>query len=106
MVTPRRTADTMSDAIALSSPNGRMSNRGKEAAQKKLGEALFGLGGLKRPGLPIQTNKRELLLREAAQCRDLAARGMRTRAFTKQANWCEAEANKLLVENKISPSEN
>jgi hypothetical protein len=38
---PARTADTMSDAIALSSPNGHMSKRAKDAATARLGRALF-----------------------------------------------------------------
>lgn len=45
---PPRTADTMSDAIALSSPNGRMSKRSRAAAERRLAEALFGPGGLTR----------------------------------------------------------
>jgi hypothetical protein len=84
---PARTADTMSDAIALSSPNGRMSKRAKEAAQKRLGDALFGDYAL--TSLPPQPSEIVKLEREAKQCRDLAARGMRPRAFIKQAEWCE-----------------
>lgn len=98
MKTPSRTADTMSFAIALSSPNGRMSKRAHVAAQEKLGETLFGPGGLQRPGLPTQPTERECLLREAAQCRDHAARGMRPRANVKQAEWCEARAGALSTE--------
>lgn len=84
---PARTADTMSDAIALSSPNGRMSKRAKIDAQKRLSRALF--GDYVPPTLPPQPSEIEKLQREAAQCRDLASRGMRPRAFIKQAEWCE-----------------
>jgi hypothetical protein len=102
MPLPPRTADTMSEAIAMSSPSGRTSKRAKAAAMKRLGEQLFGPGGLRRPGLPPQPSKRERLLQEAARCRDLAARGMRPRAFIKQAERCEAEAAAL--EPTCSPS--
>lgn len=43
---PKRTADTMSDAIAMGSPSGRTSKRAKTAAARRLEEALFGPGGL------------------------------------------------------------
>lgn len=87
---PPRTADTMSEAIALSSPSGRMSKRARTAAQKRLSMALFGPGGLQPPaGLPPQPTKHECLLREAAQLRELASRGMRPRAFIRQAIECE-----------------
>lgn len=36
--------DTMSDAIALSSPSGRMSKRARKAATDRLAVALFGPG--------------------------------------------------------------
>lgn len=92
---PPRTADTMSDAIAIASPNGRMSKRAKDDAQKRLGEALFGPGGLQRPGLPPQPSEAERLAREAAQCREHAARGLRPRANIKQAEWCERRIEAL-----------
>lgn len=91
---PKRTADTMSEAIALSSPSGRMSKRARAAAQKRLGEALFGPGGLQRPVVP-QPSKKESLLRQAKNLRDLAARGMSIRRFTKTAELLEAEAAAL-----------
>jgi hypothetical protein len=37
-------ADTMVDAIALSSPSGRMSKRARKAAEERLANALFGPG--------------------------------------------------------------
>lgn len=93
MTLPTRTADTMSFAIALSSPNGRMSKRARAAAQAELGKALF--GDYQPPKLPPQPTEKERLIREAKQCRDLAARGMRPRAFIKQAEWCEKRAGEL-----------
>lgn len=91
---PKRTSKTMSDAIALSSPSGRMSKRALVAAQKKLSLDLFGPNGLERPKCKQPTEK-ESLLRHAAQLRDLAARGMRPRAFTKDAAMLEAKASLL-----------
>ena len=96
MALPPRTADTMSEAIAMSSPSGRMSVRARDAAQKRMSLALFGPGGLQRPTCP-QPTEAECLLREAAQCRNLAARGMRPRAFIKQAIACEARAAALIT---------
>lgn len=45
---PARTGDTMVEAIALSSPSGRMSKRARAAAERRLSESLFGPGGLTR----------------------------------------------------------
>lgn len=92
---PARTADTMSFAIALSSPNGRMSARAKTEAQKQLSVALFGPCGLSAPCLPPQPTKRTRLLQQAARLRDLAERGMRPRANLRDAIALEAEAAAL-----------
>lgn len=92
MSLPARTGATMGDAIAMSSPSGRMSGRAKAAAMQRLSLALFGPGGMPRPGLPPQPSKRDRLLQEAKQCRELAARGFRPRAGIKHAEWCEAQA--------------
>jgi len=90
---PPRTADTMSDAIAMSSPNGRMSGRARKAAEKRLWVALFGEGpvNLRGEGPPPPT-KKEQLLAHAARLRDLADRGMSTRRFMREAAKAEAEA--------------
>lgn len=91
METVKRTLDTMSDAIALSSPNGRMSKRAKEAAQERLRVALFGVDGLAHPQATQETDKARLM-RQAANLRELAARGMSPRKFTKEAAALEAKA--------------
>ena len=87
---PKRTADTMSDTIALSSPSGAMSGHAREAANERLRRALFG------DGLPYPTcqqpTKAEALLRHAAELRELAARGIRPRAYIREAERLEAEA--------------
>ncbi len=82
------------DAIALSSPSGRMSKRALTAAQHRIAQQLFrdfGPSGLKGEGLPPPT-ERERLLTQAAILRDLAARGMSVRKFTKEAERLEALA--------------
>ena len=89
-----RTADTMSEAIALSSPNGSMSKRAREAAQERLRVALFGPEGLKAPQA-IQETEKARLMRQAANLRELAARGMSPRKFTKEAEALEAKAAEL-----------
>jgi hypothetical protein len=88
---PPRTADTMSDAIALSSPSGRMSKRARAAAEERLSMALFGPGGLQRAPTP-QPSPVERLLAQAARLRDLAERGMSRRRFTREAERLERMA--------------
>ena len=75
MSLPDRTSDTMVDALALSSPSGRMSGRARKAAVKRLSVALFGPAGLAPPERP-QEDPRDALLRRARELRELAARGM------------------------------
>lgn len=94
MTLPKRTLDTMSDAIAVSSPSGKISKRAREAAAKRLSHDLFGPNGLERPKCRQPTEK-ERLLHRAAYLRDMAARGMSVRAFTKEADMLEAKASKL-----------
>lgn len=98
MTLPKRTADTMMDAIALSSPSGRMSKRARQAAERRLAIALFGLEGLviERPK-PTPAQRRERLLQRATELRQLAAKGMRPRAFIREAERVEAEANDIEI---------
>ena len=91
---PPRTANTMSDAIAMSSPNGRMSGRAQAAAQKRLSEALFGPGGLIPTRMP-QPAEEVTMLRQAKEFRSLASRGMQTKKLNKQAEALEAKAAAL-----------
>lgn len=91
MALPPRTADTMSDAISLSSPNGRMSNRAKLAMQEALRVKLFGQEGLQRPILTPQPDKAQKMRWRIRDLRAMAARGMSVRAFTREAEALEAE---------------
>lgn len=96
MALPERTLDTMSDSIALGSPNGSMSKRSKDAAMKRLGAALF---GDYKPTPRVSTNveRATILCNQAADLRRMADAGMKPRSFRKQANAYEAEAALLLA---------
>jgi hypothetical protein len=91
---PTRTADTMGDAISMSSPNGRVSKRSAEAARQRLSEKLFGPGGMDEAVKPVipQPSETESLLRQAQQLRDLAGRGMKPKAYAAKAAELEAKA--------------
>lgn len=90
---PAHTADTMSDAIALSSPSGRMSKRARKAASERLRRALFE-EGLVIP-LPPQPSQVEHLRAVAAQFRELADKGMGPRKHRKAAERLEAQAQAI-----------
>lgn len=94
MTLPPRTADTMSEAIAIGSPNGRMSKRAQREASARLSLMLFGPEGLQRERTPQPTQK-EKHLQQAARLRELAVRGMQRRKFTREAEKLEALAAKL-----------
>lgn len=98
MKLPARTANTMSDAISMSSPNGRFSKRSKKSAEERLCMALFGtpeitLQMLK--GESPQHSEKVSLLRHAATLRDLASRGMSTKKYNREAERLETEAEKV-----------
>lgn len=95
MTLPARTAATMSEAIAISSPSGRMSKRARAAATKRLHDALFGTEPYDLRGEAPQPSKVEKLRRNAAMWRDLAARGMSPRKYNRLADAAEAEANRI-----------
>ncbi len=83
--------DTMVEAIALSSPSGRMSKRAKKAAQERLRVEIFGENGLEFPKVS-QPDERTILLRQAKELRLLAQRGMKPRAYLKRAFELERQA--------------
>lgn len=96
---PKRTSDTMSEAIALSSPSGRMSKAARRDAHERFRVALFGKDGLAYPTCP-QPSKREKLLRDAKMFRDLADRGMSPRRYRRQAEQLEKQAAALVEAGK------
>ena len=99
---PLRSLDTLSEAIAMSSPSGRTSKRAHKAACDRLAVALFGDGSCFRAPEMTEAEKieqeRTRLLQHANRLRDLAARGMSVRKFTKEAERAEAEAIALAVQ--------
>ena len=76
------------------SPSGRVSKRTRRAAQERTRLELFGPDGLQRATTP-QPSKRERLLAQAAELRELADRGMSPRKHRKEATRLEAEADTL-----------
>lgn len=88
---PPRTADTMSEAISGSSPDGRISRRGKIVSDARLRSALF--GDYQSPILVEE--EKENMLRRAAELRSLASRGMCVKKYTKEAERLEALAREI-----------
>lgn len=84
---PERNADTMSDAIAISSPNGRMSKRAHDAAMKRLAEKLFGPEGGTRDQIVGRAPER-------TQIETLVFSARQDRQFAKMAG--SAQAKKLI----------
>jgi len=75
--------DTIVDAIAQSSPSGRMSKRARNAAQKRLRAELF--GDMDISPKAEQPTEREVLLRQATELEGLAERGMSPRKNRREA---------------------
>lgn len=90
-------ARTMGEAIALSSPSGRMSKRARAAAEKRFVAMLNeDYGPPPTPPTPVHADNSPALLRQrAADYRRYAAGGMRPRAFLRDAAALEDRANKL-----------
>ena len=74
------------------SPSGKVSKRARKAALKRCAKELFP-DDFVWPSTP-QPTKRERLLRQAAELRALANRGMNTRKYNKEADKLEKEANR------------
>lgn len=84
---------------SLLSPSGRCSKRARDAAMKREAAKLFPPGFWDRPAptLEEQTkNKADELRRTAKTLRELAARGMCSRKYTREAAKLEEQANSLL----------
>ena len=89
-----KATDTMVEAIALSSPSGRMSKRARKAASDRLNAQLFPPGYWDRPE-PTEADRAVQLRRTAAELRGWAERGMRPVAYRREAARLEAEADRL-----------
>lgn len=75
------------------SPSGRMSARARKREIERVfgGENRISAADLRAAALAArQPSEAERMLRQAANLRELAARGMRPRAFIKQAEALEA----------------
>jgi hypothetical protein len=88
----KRSPNTMSDAIAMSSPNGRMSRRAQADAQTRLSAALFppgwnALSDEEQVAADAKTmaEKKQGMLNYAAFLRGLADKGMKPRAYRREA---------------------
>jgi hypothetical protein len=86
--------DTLAEVIAMHRM-GDMSQRFKDATDKRLREALFGPTGHLRMPEAKQPAESEKLFRQAKELRDLAARGMKPRAYLKQAEILEKKAKEI-----------
>lgn len=73
---------------SLLSPSGRMSKRARAVALKREAARLFPPDFDWSRAIP-QPTKREQLLRQATHLRDLAAQGMKPRAYRKEAERLE-----------------
>lgn len=88
---PERSLNTMSEVIALSSPSGTMKKGARARANERLRVSLFGQAGLQ--ATPVaQPSEATTMLRQAAELRELAARGMKPKAYLRRANELEAKA--------------
>ncbi len=94
--------DPFVDILALGSPSGHMSRRALKAAQDRLGRQLFP-DGMPAPAGPAQPSVAAYKRQEAAQLRDLAARGMKPRAYMMKAAWLEAEAAAIDNGEEMTP---
>lgn len=80
----------------LLSPSGRVSKRARKAADERTRRELFGPGsGFEGWGEIKQPSDRERLLTQATRLRELAARGMSPRKYTREAERLEDEAAKV-----------
>lgn len=91
---PEKSLDTLSEVIALTSPSGSMSKRSREAASERLRVSLFGQHGLAHPTAP-QPEEKERLLKQAAELRGYAERGLRPKAHIKRAEELERMAGMI-----------
>ena len=75
-------------------PSGHMSDRARKAGRERASRELFGPKGLPGPTLP-KADEVKALRRQARELRDLANRGMKTRAYSAKAAELEKRAAEL-----------
>ena len=83
---------------SLLSPSGRMSKRARRAAEARETAKLFPPGFWDKPALTAKEQasaKRESMVRHVKTLRDLAARGMSQRRFTREADRLEQDIEEL-----------
>ena len=91
------------DHSALS-PSGRVSRRASAEAKRRTARELFPPGFWE--GLPTrQPDRAEQLRNSARDLRELAARGMKTAHFNRQAAKMEAEAAAIEAQRRQPPKE-
>ena len=81
------------------SPSGRCSKRARDAAMKREAAKLFPPGFWDKPASTpedLAKQKADVLRRTAKTLRDLAARGMNCRRYTREAAKLEEQANSIL----------
>ena len=83
---------------SLLSPSGTVSKRARKAAMQREHDRLFPPGYWDAPKLTEQEaaqQEAQTLRRSAGTLRDLAARGMQRRTFTRKAEQLERQADEL-----------
>ena len=81
------------------SPSGRCSKRARDAAMKREAAKLFPPGFWDKPASTLEEqtrNKADGLRRTAKTLRDLAARGMNSRRYVREAAKLEEQADAIL----------
>lgn len=89
---------------SMMSPSGHISARARRAALERARVELFGKGGLPWPKGPPQPSEVDYLRRQARELSELAARGMKPRAYAKKAAELRAQADALEASGKANPS--
>lgn len=112
---PPRTANTMSEAIAMSSPSGRTSKRARKAAEERLRISLFGHSGPTKAEIHGEEEISEeekirdtiqALRRNASCLRNLADKGMQPRKHRRIALERDEEVRRLEKELESRRIEN
>ena len=85
-------SSVMGEAISMSSPSGRVSQRSRRVAERRLSDMIGPISGPKPPTQPTES---ERLRQQAKELSGLAARGMKPKAYVKKAAELSARADQL-----------